>query len=81
MADARDSGAVQTAVRGAGSRYLGKYDGYAVSTKQSDRVPGVGRRTSIHQGPSTVRYCNTPKYTLVVFDMFRVFCKPNLTVS
>ena len=26
-------------------------------------------------------YCNTPKYTLVVFDMFRVFCKPNLTVS
>ena len=25
--------------------------------------------------------CNTPKYTLVVFDMFRVFCKPNLTVS
>ena len=24
--------------------------------------------------------CNTPKYTLVVFDMFRVFCKPNLTV-
>ena len=25
--------------------------------------------------------CNTPKYTLVVFDMFKVFCKPNLTVS
>ena len=25
--------------------------------------------------------CNTPKYTLVIFDMFRVFCKPNLTVS
>ena len=25
--------------------------------------------------------CNTPKYTLVVFDMFRAFCKPNLTVS
>ena len=25
--------------------------------------------------------CNTPKYTLVFFDMFRVFCKPNLTVS
>ena len=24
--------------------------------------------------------CNTPKYILVVFDMFRVFCKPNLTV-
>ena len=23
--------------------------------------------------------CNTPKYTLVVFDMFRVFCKHNLT--
>ena len=20
-------------------------------------------------------FCNTPKYTLVVFDMFRVFCK------
>ena len=25
--------------------------------------------------------CNTPKYTLVVIDMFRVFCKHNLTVS
>ena len=25
--------------------------------------------------------CNTPKYTLAVFDMFRVFCKPNLNVS
>ena len=25
--------------------------------------------------------CNTPKDTLVVFDMFRVFCKHNLTVS
>ena len=25
--------------------------------------------------------CNTPKYTLVIFDMFRVFCKSNLTVS
>ena len=25
--------------------------------------------------------CNTPKYTQVVFDMFRVFSKPNLTVS
>ena len=22
--------------------------------------------------------CNTPKYTQVVFDMFRVFCKHNL---
>ena len=27
------------------------------------------------------RSCNTPKYTLVVFDMFRVFCKRNLNVS
>ena len=25
--------------------------------------------------------CNTPNYTLVIFDMFRVFCKHNLTVS
>ena len=25
--------------------------------------------------------CNTPKYTLAVFDMFRVFCKCNLNVS
>ena len=53
---ARDSGAVQIVVRGASSRYLGKFDGYAVSTEQSDRVPGAGRRTSIHQGSSTVRY-------------------------
>ena len=27
------------------------------------------------------RMCNTPKCTLVVFDMFRVFCKRNLNVS
>ena len=25
--------------------------------------------------------CNTPKYTLAVSDMFRVFCKCNLNVS
>ena len=25
-------------------------------------------------------FCNTPKYTLTVFDMFRVFCKHNLNV-
>ena len=25
--------------------------------------------------------CNTPKYTLAIFDMFRVFCKPKLNVS
>ena len=25
--------------------------------------------------------CNTPKYTLAVFDMFRVFCQHNLNVS
>ena len=25
--------------------------------------------------------CNTPKCTLVIFDMFRVFCKCNLNVS
>ena len=25
--------------------------------------------------------CNTPKYTLVFFDMFRVFCRHNLNVS
>ena len=25
--------------------------------------------------------CNTPKCTLVVFDMFRVFCNRNLNVS
>ena len=28
-----------------------------------------------------LKLCNTPKYTLVVFDIFRVFCKRNLTVS
>ena len=26
-------------------------------------------------------YCNAPKYTLVVFDVFRVFCRHNLNVS
>ena len=27
------------------------------------------------------RFCNTPKYILVVVDMFRVFCKRNVNVS
>ena len=26
-------------------------------------------------------WCNTPKYTLAVLDMFRVFCQCNLNVS
>ena len=26
-------------------------------------------------------FCNTPKYTLAAFDMFRVFCKCHLNVS
>ena len=30
---------------------------------------------------SGLKHCNTPKYTLVVSDMFRAFCKLNLTVS
>ena len=25
--------------------------------------------------------CNAPKYTIAVFDIFRVFCKHNLNVS
>ena len=46
MADAGDSGAVQTAVRCAGSGYLGKSNGYTVSTEQSDRVLGAGHITT-----------------------------------
>ena len=56
MADAQDSGAVQTIVQRAGSGYLGESNGYAVSIEQSDKVQGVGRRACVHQGPSTVRY-------------------------
>ena len=32
------------------------------------------------QGDKHDALCNTPKYTLVVFDMFRIFCKHNLNV-
>ena len=38
-------------------------------------------RNSYKGGGGGGENCNTPKYTLVVFDMFRVFCKPNLTVA
>ena len=31
--------------------------------------------------PELENICNAPKYTLVVFDMFRVFCNHNLNVS
>ena len=35
-----------------------------------------------HDGvASSYPTCNTPKYILAVFDMFRVFCKRNLNVS
>ena len=27
------------------------------------------------------KYCNTPKYTLVVFNMFKVFCRHKLNFS
>ena len=32
-------------------------------------------------GGGGVENCNTPKYTLVDFDMFRVFCRYNLNFS
>ena len=35
----------------------------------------------VSEHPFCCFLCNTPKYTLTVFDMFRVFCKPNLNVS
>ena len=37
-------------------------------------------RNSYKGGGGGGENCNTPKYTLVVFDMFRVFCKHNLIV-
>ena len=45
------------------------------------RVSGSGPVTcsALCNYPSNI--CNTPKYTLAVFDMFRVFCKHNLNVS
>ena len=40
------------------------------------------RDFSVAIGSWAVRaFYNTPKYTLAVFDMFRVFCKRNLNVS
>ena len=56
MADARDYGIVWATVSQAGTRYVGEFSGYTVSIEQSDRVPGAGRRDSVHQGPGTVRY-------------------------
>ena len=45
-------------------------------------LSGAAQRWFASLDPSRRRtWCNTPKYTLVIFDMFRVFCKPNLTVS
>ena len=32
-------------------------------------------------GGGGVKNCNIPKYTLFVFDIFRIFCKHNLNVS
>ena len=47
-----------------------------------DSQSAIGRaQNSMYNGKSRHIRCNTPKYTLVVFDMFRVFCKRNLNVS
>ena len=40
-----------------------------------------GRNSYRGGGGGGSENCNTPKYTLAVFDMFRVFCKHNLNVS
>ena len=56
MADARDRGTVWATVQLADSGYLGEFSGYTVSVEQSDRVLVAGRRDSVHQGPSIVRY-------------------------
>ena len=54
--DARDCRTVLATAQRAGSGYIGEFSGYTVSVVQSDRVPGVGCRDSVHQGPGTVRY-------------------------
>ena len=56
MADARDCGTVWATVQRVGSGYVGEFSSYIVSVEQSDRVPRIGRRDSVHQGPGTVRY-------------------------
>ena len=50
MADARDCRTVWGTVQRAGSGYVGEFSSYTVSFEQSDRVPGTGRRDSVHQG-------------------------------
>ena len=57
-----------------------------IEDARSTRDVGVsGKRkesqSSSSSGKKQKASCNTPKYTLVVFDMFRVFYKHNLTVS
>ena len=56
MADARDCGTVLAIVPRAGTGYVGNFNGYTVSVEQSDRVPGAGRKDSVHQGPGIIRY-------------------------
>ena len=41
----------------------------------------ISRQVDLQGSQLTAHQCNTPKYTLAVFDMFRVFCKHNLNVS
>ena len=56
MADARDYGIVWATVPRAGTGYVGDFSGYTVSVEQSDRVPGVRHRDSVHQGLAIIRY-------------------------
>ena len=56
MADARDYGTVWAIVHRAGLGYVREFSSYTVSIKKSDRVLGIGRGDSVHQGPGTVRY-------------------------
>ena len=67
--------------------YVSKWvEAIACPRNYSSTVVGFIQRNILSRfgAPGTIisnEGCNTPKYTLVVFDMFRVFCKHNLTVS
>ena len=60
-------------------------EGWAIHTDGSLRYRGrvvVPQLTNLREEIlKEFHCCNAPKYTLTVFDIFRVFCKHNLNVS
>ena len=75
--DILNDGIVEPGTLGCHFTHLRRRD----ETQCDELMPDLGDKGQMFGLEVDSQACNTPKYTLAVFDMFRVFCKLNLIVS